>query len=98
MSKYFLTEKATNDLADIWNYTYEEWSEQQADIYYQMLIESCEEISKNPNIGKNYEGIAANLFGLKSNRHIIFYRVLNERIEIIRILHGRMDLKTGLQK
>ena len=96
MSKYFLTEKSTNDLTDIWNYTYDEWSEHQADIYYQMLIDTFEEIARNPKIGKNYEGITKNLLGLKANRQIIFYRILEDMIEITRILHERMDLKRRL--
>ena len=45
MSRYFLSNKAVEDLSDIWNYTYEVWSEQQADKYYGLLIDSCDEIS-----------------------------------------------------
>jgi len=41
MSKFTLTNKAVEDLSDIWNYTFDQWSERQADIYYQMLIENC---------------------------------------------------------
>ena len=37
--------KAVEDLSMIWNYTYETWSEKQADIYYHLLIDSCEEIA-----------------------------------------------------
>lgn len=40
MAKYSLTNKAVEDLSDIWNYTFDHWSERQADIYYQMLIEN----------------------------------------------------------
>ena len=59
-----------------------------------MLISNFQEIADNPLLGKNYEGITQNLLGLKTNRHIIFYRTLNENyIEITRILHERMDLK-----
>ena len=34
MAKFHLTNKAVEDLAQIWNYTYDEWSENQADRYY----------------------------------------------------------------
>ena len=99
MAKYYLTNKAVEDLSNIWNYTFEEWSEQQADKYYQMLIDYCKEIANNPDLGKNYEGIATNLFGLKANRHIIFYRKISiHEIEITRILHGRMDLKHRIKE
>lgn len=94
MAKLRLTKKAVEDLADSWEYTFENWSENQADNYYEMLISSCKEIAENPNLGKNYEGITQNLLGIKTNRYIIFYRTLGETsIEIIRILHDSMDLK-----
>ena len=48
MAKYLLTRKAVEDLADIWNYTFDEWSERQADDYYNMLIASCQKITTNP--------------------------------------------------
>ncbi|MCC7534202.1 MAG: type II toxin-antitoxin system RelE/ParE family toxin [Bacteroidia bacterium] len=93
MSKYKLTNKAVEDLTNIWNYTFEKWSEKQADKYYEMLLENCQNIADDPKIGKKYEGVKNELFGLKVNRHIIFYRHLdNKQIEITRILHGRMDL------
>ena len=47
MAKYKLTNKAVEDLAEIWEYTFEEWSEQQADNYYEMLISNCKEIASN---------------------------------------------------
>ena len=97
MAKYRFTNKAVEDLADIWNYTFEVWSEIQADLYYEMLINSCLEIAKNPSIGKNYEEITKDLFGYRMNRHVIFYRVISKEIvEIIRILHGSMDLKNNI--
>ena len=42
MANYKLTNKAVEDLAKIWDYTFEKWSEQQADKYYALLIDSCE--------------------------------------------------------
>ncbi|MNY82539.1 hypothetical protein D3C86_2247090 [compost metagenome] len=50
-------------------------------------------------MGKNYEEITKELFGFKSNEHILFYQVIsNEEVEIIRILHSRMDLKSKFLK
>ena len=94
MAKYELTNKAVEDLSKIWDYTFEVWSEKQADKYYEMLISNCQEIAESPNLGKNYDGITQNLLGIKANRHIVFYRKITENyVEITRILHERMDLK-----
>ncbi|MEQ9406008.1 MAG: type II toxin-antitoxin system RelE/ParE family toxin [Cyclobacteriaceae bacterium] len=98
MANYRLTNLAVEDLASIWNYTFDNWSETQADYYYQQLIESFEKIAKKPNSGKNYNGIAKDLFGFQVNRHIVFYRTMkSDEVEIARILHERMDLKSRLE-
>ncbi len=97
MAKYNLTNKAVEDLADIWDYTFDKWSEKQADNYYDMLIANCKRIADNPSLGKNYNGITENLFRLRTNRHIIFYRKIAEKeIEVARILHERMDLENRI--
>lgn len=99
MAKYELTNKAVEDLTAIWKYTIEKWSEDQADKYYNLLLKGCQDIANNPELGKNYEGISNNLFGLKTNRHIIFYRKrIKQPIEITRILHGQMDLKRRISE
>ena len=99
MAKFEITNKAVEDLSKIWDYTFEVWSEKKANVYYEMLILICQEIADNPGLGKNYEGIAPNLLGIKANRHIIFYRTINKNhVEITRILHGRMDLKEKILK
>ena len=99
MAEYKLTNKAVEDLSKIWDYTFEVWSEKQADKYYVELILNCEEIAENPDLGKSYEGISKQLLGMKANRHIIFYRTLSENyVEITRILHERMDLKKRISE
>jgi toxin ParE1/3/4 len=97
MAKVFLRQEAIDDLNDIWDYTFEQWSENQADKYYATLKFACEKIGENPNLGKEYTEIRKNLLGLKSGKHIIFYHLISEdEIEVIRILHERMDLKNRL--
>jgi toxin ParE1/3/4 len=99
MAEYNLTDKVVDDLSEIWDYTFDEWSELQADTYYEMLLSTCDYLAANPTLGKRYFGIAKNLFGFKANYHIIFYKVINNRIiQIIRILHGRMDLKSRIRE
>ncbi len=99
MAKYNLTKKAVEDLAVIWDYTFEEWSEKQADTYYDMLIANCKRIAENPSLGKNYKGVVDNLFGLRTNTHIIFYRqIAKNEIEVTRILHERMDLENRIRE
>lgn len=97
MANYVLTNKAVDDLSNIWNYTCEIWSENQADKYYNMLLDYCQDLANTPTLGKVYDEINEEILGFKASHHIIFYRKLKERtIEIIRILHSRMDLKSRI--
>lgn len=97
MAKVTLRQEAIDDLNNIWTYTFEKWSEKQADKYYATLEFACTQIGENPELGKEYKGINNNLLGLRTGKHIIFYQVINEQeIEIIRILHERMDLKNRI--
>ncbi len=97
MAKVILRQEAIDDLNSIWNYTFEEWSENQADLYYGTIKVACKEIGENRIVGKIYSEISRNLFGLKSGKHIIFYHIISkDEIEVIRILHERMDLKNRL--
>ncbi len=99
MAKVIFRQKAINDLNDIWDYTFEKWSEKQADKYYATIKFACNGIGENPDAGREYHGISKDLLGLKIEKHIIFYKSISEsRIEIVRILHERMDLKNRLNE
>jgi toxin ParE1/3/4 len=101
MNRIQFTRKAITDLSDIWEYTVENWSEKQADKYYTLLVDSCSALARNPKLGKTYSEIYAGLFGKLISKHIIFYRVIEKSktqketvVEITRILHAQMDLKS----
>lgn len=69
----------------------------QADKYYAMIKSACGEISKSSIIGRKYDKVANDLLGHRIGKHIIFYQIVsNNEIEVIRILHERMDLKNKL--
>ncbi len=99
MAKYQLTNKAVEDLAGIWEYTFEVWSEVQADKYFNYLHDCFKNLAKNPKLGKAYDEVEKSLLGYRATQHIIFFRpVSNTAIEIVRVLHSRMDLKSRLEE
>lgn len=99
MAKFSLTQKAIDDLSAIWNYTYDKWSEKQADNYYFQLLTTCQKLADEPELGKKYEEIEIGIFGFRFRKHILFYRISkNQNIEILRILHVQMDLKNRIQE
>lgn len=98
MANYIFTNKAVEDLSEIWDYTRKIWSDKQAEKYYKLIIQACTELAKDPKIGKEYSELYPQLKGMNTTKHIIFYRILTDSsIEITRILHERMDLKRKLK-
>jgi toxin ParE1/3/4 len=97
METFYISNKAVEDLNDIWDYTVKTWSENQAEIYYSLLMDSCQELANKPSQGKSYDVVEKNVLGFKTGEHIIFYQIvsLNE-IEVVRILHGMMDMKNHI--
>jgi toxin ParE1/3/4 len=97
MAKVHFTNKAIEDIEVIWKYTVNTWSENQAEIYYGLLINSCQKLATEPTLGKSYEVVEQHVLGFKTGQHLIFYRTIAaQEIEVIRILHGMMDLKNQL--
>lgn len=97
MGKYILAHKAVDDLSKIWDYIFKVWSELQAERYYYMLLDSCQELFGKKVFGKNYHEVEESILGLKMGQHSIFYRNMKgNNIEITRILYSRMDFKNKI--
>ncbi len=98
MVNYILSNKAVEDLSSIWYYTIEVWSEKQADKYYFMLLSFCQDLADGKLAGKDYFEVDIDLLGFRAGQHILFYKNIADRqIQVVRILHSRMDFKNRLQ-
>ena len=94
-----LSEKANEDLENIWLYTYENWSQEQADRYYNLILNEIEYIAKHFESGKSMEHIRKGYRSTKVKSHLVFYRKSKrDTVEIIRILHQRMDIENRLNE
>ncbi len=93
---FVISKKAVADLEEIWLFTFEKWSLEQADRYYNLLFDEINFICKNINAGKSMEHVRKGYRASKVKSHFIFYRVLNDTIEVIRILHERMDIENRI--
>ena len=94
MSEYIITEKALEDINNIWIYTAENWSVEQADRYYNLIVDEIEYVSVNFGETKDFSNIRKNYKFSKVKSHLVFYKKTeNTEMEVVRILHERMDLK-----
>lgn len=97
---YKISKQAEIDLENIWLYTFEEWSIEQADYYFDLIMDEIEYIAANPKSGKDYNDVRKGYFHSTVKSHAIFYRInlKEEKVEIIRILHKKMDIETHLNE
>ena len=96
-TKYRISKQALEDLDKIWMYTLNKWSKEQADRYYDLIITEIEFIADNAMTGKSAEQTRNNYRVTKIKSHLIFYRKAeNDIVEIVRVLHERMDIKKRL--
>lgn len=96
-SKYRISKRAIEELNDIWSYTYQQWSKEQADRYYDLIIGEIEFVADNYMAGRSVEHIRKGYRVTQVKSHLIFYRKLkNDIVEVVRILHQRMDVKKRL--
>ncbi len=93
---YKISAKAAEDIEGIWLYTFENWSLEQADRYINLIFDEIEYLAVNPASGKDFNHIRKNYRYSKVKSHLIFYRIAEKQLEIIRVLHERMDIENRL--
>jgi toxin ParE1/3/4 len=96
MHRYRLTPSAKSDLIEIWNYTVESWGKKQAEKYLQDVEDKLNQLAANPQLGKQRPEIVPGYYSFPVRKHIIFYLISDSHIDIIGILHGRMDIDKNL--
>lgn len=94
---YTVTRKALTDINEIWVYTAENWSIEQADRYYNLILDEIEYIAKNFERARDFNHVRKGYRGSKVKSHIVFFRKLaGGGVEVVRVLHERMDIEARL--
>jgi toxin ParE1/3/4 len=84
--------EAEADLIGIWRYLASETSSEFADRQLQSLEAAAGRLADWPRTGRSREELAANLRSIVCEPHVIFYRLTESAVQIVRVLHGRRDL------
>lgn len=95
--RYNITQAAYNDLNDIWFYTFQKWSENQADKYFEAIIQEIEITSNNPKNAKKVPKIINDYYYFRALSHYVFFKYEDDKIEVLRILHKMMDFSKHLE-
>jgi len=95
---YLLRPAAETDLDDIWNFTANRWTDDQANRYYRQLIDAFERLAGAPALGRSCDEIRSGYRRYNVEAHVVFYRIVGDDVEIVRILHARRDFRLHLPK
>jgi toxin ParE1/3/4 len=86
---------AEADLEEIWLYTLKQWSLEQADKYLRDISSTMNGLAAGEKTGR--ECIARNGYlQYSAGSHIVFYRIVGTTLEVVRVLHQRMDVAQHL--
>jgi toxin ParE1/3/4 len=87
---YRLTPRAEIDLEDIWLYTFQNWSLEQADRYLNDIMAAIAALANGTKTGRQVD-IRAGYLKYLAGSHYVFYRRSDLSLDVIRILHQSMD-------
>lgn len=97
MPRYIITQEAIDDINNIWLYTAENWSIEQADRYYNLIMDEIEYIADNVQTARDIGTVRKDYRYSKIKSHLIFFKEnKGESIEVVRVLHERMDIENRL--
>jgi toxin ParE1/3/4 len=91
MARVIRSERAQEDLEGILDYL-DSQSDQAADRFALKFDAACDLHAKHPQAGASSEEYAPTLRHFAVWNYAVFYRPLDDGIEIIRIIHGARDI------
>lgn len=96
MNRIVVTNDAASDLDDIWSYIYDE-SKNAADRLIDNIIERFSTLAQFPEMGRERSDILTGMRSFRVGRYFIFYRQIEDGIEILRVLHSARDIDALFQ-
>lgn len=97
MSGFLLSPTARTDLEQIWDYTCEAWGATQAEEYVREIRRAIERVVDNPMIGRACDDVRPGYRKHAVGSHSLYYRIAGAGvIDVVRILHRRMDIDRHL--
>ncbi|MGK7885102.1 MAG: type II toxin-antitoxin system RelE/ParE family toxin [Crocosphaera sp.] len=91
MNRYVINILVTQYFNQIADY-FTDYDVEAGEKFFREFNQKCKQLVLFPKSGKSYDYIRQNLRGLSFTNYIIFYRILEEDIDILRVISGRRNL------
>lgn len=92
MRHYKLSSDAALDMDEIFDYSIKEFASKQAFDYASKIHSLFLKLTEQPEIGRKRNEIKVGLRSIPIGEHIFFYRILKDKIRILRVLHRSRDI------
>ncbi len=92
MPQYYLTNTAVGDLREIVEYTLAEWGQEQVLKYRGQLESRLHLLAEMPGMGRANPNLPDGILYVVEGKHYVFYRAVEDGIEVLRFLHARVDV------
>ena len=86
-----LRPRAQADLDDIWEFTRDRWSEDQARNYFQSLSSTFDLILAHPEMARERHEFSPPVRIHTIRSHVVIFQANEEAIDVIRIVHARSN-------
>lgn len=96
MTSVRIRPEADADLTAIFHYSYLNWGFAQAELYVSQLTKMFARLAAEPRLGKAASARHPRLFRQSCGSHFVVFARDADGIEIIRVLHQRMDVEAQL--
>ena len=87
----FITKQARRDLLEIWEHIADD-NPSSADRLLDMLDARINRLAEHPFLGPARPDIRRDLRYLVCDNYLVLYRVLDDVVEVVRVLHGARNL------
>ncbi len=97
MKRFKLSPEAARDIREIWAYLAQDSIKAARHVRLQ-IFEACQRIAENPGIGHRREDLTNKpVLFWPAGSYLIIYRVSQKSLEIVRVLHGAVDIGRRLE-
>lgn len=96
MRDVILRPEADADIEDIADYTIDQWGKEQARKYVAELRQAIEALSLNAERHPLSDQAFPGLRRMRSRHHLVYYLTNEAHIDVVRVLHERMDVSAQL--
>jgi plasmid stabilization system protein ParE len=96
--EYRLSERAAQDIADIYAYSLSHWGEDRADEYVESIYRALKKLAAHPGRNTSRHKRSTPFRMIAVRQHFALYEILNDEIIVLALMHQAQDIEKRVTK